>query len=62
MKRLLSSRKLWGALVGSLCIALIVMLTPKEQITTVTTVVGGLWTLAISGQAIKDGIETYKKQ
>lgn len=62
MKRLLVSRKMWGALLGSLSIALIVYITPKDQIATTVMVVGTLWSFAIGGQAIGDGIKTFKNQ
>mgnify|MGYP003635437042 CR=1 FL=1 len=58
IQRLISSRKLWGALLGSLCIMALVRLTPPESLISVITVVGGLWSLAIGGQALKDYKQT----
>ena len=58
--RLLTSRKLWGALIGSLCIIVLVRLTPDESIGNVIAVVGGLWMAAIGGQAVSDAIKTNK--
>ena len=61
MIRLLTSRKIWGAFIGSICIMALVKLTPTESIGNVVVVVGGLWTLAIGGQAVKDYVKASKK-
>lgn len=57
MKRLLSSRKLWGALLGSISIMILVLITTEANLGTVVTVTGGLWGAAIGGQAVSDSIK-----
>jgi hypothetical protein len=56
MNRLLASRKLWGALIGSKCIILAVVVTSEVNEVAVVTALGALWSIAIGGQAIKDSI------
>ena len=58
--RLLSSRKLWGALLGSICCMVLVKLTPPESVGNVIAIVGALWGAAIGGQAISDSIKSNK--
>jgi pyruvate/2-oxoacid:ferredoxin oxidoreductase beta subunit len=57
INRLITSRKLWGALIGSLCIMVLVRLTPDDAIGNVITIVGGLWMAAIGGQAVSDAMK-----
>ena len=54
MKRLLESRKLWGALIGSIMIIIGVWVTKAEYLSIVIPSIAGLWTIAITGQAIRD--------
>lgn len=62
MNRLISSRKIWGALLGSICIMFIVKLTPDAHIATAVLALGGLWGAAIGGQAYSDVIKEKKQQ
>ena len=57
--RLIFSRKLWGALVGSAFISLIVYLNTEHTVIAITTL-GVLWGGAIAGQATADVIESKK--
>lgn len=54
MKRLLESRKLWGALLGSIMVIIGVWVTEPEYLSIVIPSIAGLWTIAITGQAFKD--------
>lgn len=60
MTKLLSSRKLWGALLGSLSLMGIVLLTSELHMATAIMVTGGLWAAAIGGQAYADVIREKK--
>lgn len=62
MERLYTSRKLWGALLGSVCIIVAVILTPEASVGNALLVLGGLWGAAIGGQAYKDAIEEKNKK
>lgn len=59
--RLLTSRKLWGALLGSISIMVIVKIAPETSIANVVFVVGGLWGAAIGGQAYRDIVKEKKE-
>lgn len=58
--RLLKSRKLWGALVGSLTILAALKLGAPETSTTAITALGALWTTAIAGQGVADAMAAKK--
>ena len=60
MKRVLSSRKLWGALVASLFLIVIVLATPEQHLPSAIMALGGLWGAAIGGQAYVDVLSTKK--
>ena len=60
MNRLFTSRKLWGALIGSVCIMGIVKLTPDAHVATAILALGGLWGTAIGGQAYSDIMKEKK--
>ena len=62
MQRLYTSRKLWGALLGSICIMVIVKITPETQIATAIMALGALWGAAIGGQAYSDIIKEKRNQ
>jgi pyruvate/2-oxoacid:ferredoxin oxidoreductase beta subunit len=55
--RLITSRKLWGALLGSACIMILVTITPESSVGNVIAIVGGLWMAAIGGQAVSDALK-----
>jgi hypothetical protein len=59
--RLLTSRKLWGAVLGSITIVIVVHITPESVIGNVVTVVGGMWSAAIGGQAVNDAISSRRE-
>lgn len=59
-KRLIHSRKLWGAFTGSAFIALIVYLDTGHTSTAITTL-GVLWGAAIAGQGITDFIKVKQE-
>lgn len=61
MKRLVCSRKLWGALLGSICIMILVKVTPEASVGNVVTIVGALWAAAIGGQAYHDIVKSRKE-
>lgn len=60
MHRLMTSRKLWGALLGSLAIIGVLFIGSPIAGQAVTTL-GVLWGAAITGQAAKDFIAQQKK-
>jgi hypothetical protein len=55
-ERVYTSRKLWGALLGSVCLMIMVKITPEMHIPSVIMAVGSLWAAAIGGQAVHDAI------
>lgn len=57
LNRLIFSRKLWEALLGSICIIVAIKLTPDAHIATAIMALGGLWGAAITGQAYKDIVQ-----
>jgi len=61
MERLYTSRKLWGALLGSVCAIIIIQLCPPEHLGTALMYNGGLWGAAITGQSVADYIEKQKE-
>lgn len=61
MQKLVNSRKLWGALIGSLFISLMVYLNTEHTVTAITTL-GVLWGAAIAGQATADYMEARKEK
>lgn len=62
MNRLLTSRKLWGALLGSICVIITVKLAPESVAGNALLVLGGLWGAAIGGQAYSDVLKEKKNQ
>jgi len=60
MDKILQSRKLWGALIGSLMIVAVVILD-KPTASTAITALGVLWGAAIGGQAGADIITSRAK-
>lgn len=57
MEKIFQSRKLWGALLGSLSI-LIVVILDKPTASSAITALGVLWGTAIGGQAGADFISS----
>ena len=57
MERLYTSRKLWGALLGSISSIIIIMITSDAVLPTALMYNGALWGAAIGGQAISDAIK-----
>jgi hypothetical protein len=62
MERLYTSRKLWGGLLGSISIIVLAMVADKESVITGITAIGSLWTAAIVGQGVSDGIKSNKQK
>lgn len=60
MERLYTSRKIWGALLGSISIIVVVRLAAPEVSAIAVNVLGILWGAAIGGQAVADAIKTNK--
>tara|TARA_R110000823_G_scaffold236403_3_gene362123 strand:+ start:453 stop:638 length:186 start_codon:yes stop_codon:yes gene_type:complete len=60
MERLYTSRKLWGALLGSISAIVLILITPDLQIGTALMYNGALWGAAITGQGIADYIKEKK--
>ena len=61
MNRLLTSRKLWGALIGSVCILFAGKFIDITVAATAITALGALWGAAIAGQAAHDYMEKKKE-
>lgn len=61
MKRIYTSRKLWGAFLASICLMAIVKLTPEAHISSAIMTLGALWGAAIAGQAYGDIVEKKKQ-
>lgn len=59
-ERLLKSRKLWGALIGSVMILAALKIGAPETTTTAITALGSLWTVAIAGQGVADAMAAKK--
>ena len=62
MERLYTSRKIWGALLGSICLMVIVKLTPETHIPTAIMALGALWGAAIGGQAYSDIVKEKRNK
>jgi hypothetical protein len=57
VSRLLTSRKLWGALIGSVCILVAGKFIDITVAATAITALGALWGAAITGQAAYDYVK-----
>ena len=57
LKRILLSRKMWGALIGTIGIILAGKFLPDVSVTTAINYIGGLWLIAIGGQAAYDYVK-----
>ena len=62
MNRLVTSRKIWGAILGSIAILIAVRITASEHIGNTVTVLSVLWGAAIAGQAARDYIENKRQE
>ena len=60
VKRLLTSRKFWGALFGTVAMILTGKLMSDSSAAVALPYVGGFWIAAIGGQAVADAIKTNK--
>jgi len=61
MERLYTSRKLWGALLGSIFTVIIIIVCPESVLPTALMYNGGLWGAAITGQSVADYVEKQKE-
>lgn len=61
MNRLLTSRKLWGALIGSICILAAGKFIDITVAATAITALGALWGAAVAGQAADDYMKRKKE-
>lgn len=61
MERLYTSRKLWGALLGSICAIVLAKIVPDAMVGTALMYNAGLWGAAITGQSVADYIEKQKE-
>lgn len=58
VKRLLVSRKFWGAVFGTIAMILTGKLMSDPSAAIALPYVGGFWIAAITGQAVADAIKT----
>jgi len=57
INRLITSRKVWGAILGSISIIAALKVGAPETTVTAITALGALWTTAIAGQAAQDYVK-----
>ena len=57
LKRLLTSRKFWGAFMGNVGLIIAGRVMPPESAALAIPYIGAFWIAAIGGQAISDAIK-----